>query len=91
MRVMIRSVQTSGIQSLWVGLSSGLLRQVFYGTFRFGTFQSLQDYFLLKEKQKNPTVKELNFFVKLACGIIAGAVGGYVFLFFFFFSTIFKS
>ena len=34
-------IADSGVLGLWRGLTAGLLRQIFYGTARFGIFQTL--------------------------------------------------
>lgn len=71
---MISGVKTQGISTLWTGLSAGLLRQVFYGTFRFGCFETLQD-MRLKQKQGKPLSTSERFLFGSIAGGIAGFAG----------------
>jgi len=61
-------VSESGPIGLWRGLSAGLLRQIFYGTSRFGIFQTLTDRY-------TPVGEQLPFYKKVAFGLTAGGLG----------------
>jgi solute carrier family 25 (mitochondrial oxoglutarate transporter), member 11 len=61
--------KSEGIFGLYAGLSAGLLRQATYTTTRMGIYSSIADYF---------NEKTLNFFVKMAIGIFAGAVAAFI-------------
>ena len=64
-------VATEGVGGMWKGLTAGLLRQVMYGTTRFGVFQTLCDRY-------NQRGQPLPVYQKFAFGIASGAVGGVV-------------
>ena len=70
---LLKNTKTQGITSLWVGLSAGLLRQAFYGTARFGAFETLQDW--LKQVYKKSKLSPLE---NASCGLAAGALAGFV-------------
>jgi len=70
-RELIQVAQTERIAGLWTGLSAGLLRQLFYGTARFGTFETLQDLRRAKYPKAALPAGE-----KIICGVFAGAIAG---------------
>lgn len=62
----------NGIKSLWKGLSAGLLRQAFYGTTRFGAFESFRD------MAKAKSGRDLQNYEKVSCALVAGGLAGFV-------------
>ena len=56
-----------GIFSFYKGLDAALMRQVFYGTTRFGVFLNLQEYVQRKNNGK------MTFLEKGVCSLMAGA------------------
>jgi len=72
---MVRTAKTEGAAGLWTGLSAGLIRQLFYGATRFGTFETFQDWrrASLPEGQKTLSGAE-----KTLCALGAGAIAGVV-------------
>lgn len=68
------SLKTKGPASLWTGLSAGLLRQAFYGTSRFGCFETLQD-FRVKQKGGGKLTSGERFLFGCLAGGVAGLAG----------------
>jgi dicarboxylate transporter 10 len=73
---LVRTSRESGLAAIYDGLSANLLRQLFYGASRFGTFTTLQDEFR-KRRELRPA-DALPATDKLAAGLCAGAVAGVV-------------
>jgi solute carrier family 25 oxoglutarate transporter 11 len=66
-------IKKNGYMSLYKGLDSAILRQIFYGTTRLGLFYSFLDYF-----KKNNNGKEATLFQKSISSILAGGIGAFV-------------
>ena len=64
-------VDSNGVKGMWKGLTAGLLRQLLYGTSRFGSFQTLCDKY-------TPPGEQLPLYKKFSFGVVAGAIGGVI-------------
>lgn len=64
------TIKEQGVMSLYTGLSAGLLRQIFYGTSRFGLFEVFRD----ELAKYRPT----DIWSRLSTGILSGGIAALI-------------
>jgi len=71
---MFHAIQTiqreEGTKSLWKGIFAGLQRQILFAGIRIGTYPSVRDFYMGKDKNKAPT-----FGIRILAAMTTGAIG----------------
>ncbi|KAG5679462.1 hypothetical protein PVAND_009027 [Polypedilum vanderplanki] len=61
-----------GIRGLYSGVKPALLRQVFYGSLKFGTYYTLKNFLVTQIYRDDPEISE-NIMINVSCAAFAGA------------------